>query len=234
LTNPSVIAPKTPVASAVMSELRVGSINGVKQVTTGGVSVNGSAGKYKPKGRPPETVMEDSSDSETDDNQLGLPKSVAQEKLRALLEAKKLKKSAQVAETSFFTGQGGSNGERQVSSQPVEPISIPPSRLLYPYNLPPPNPPTTPRTTRRKMLAVEIPESLRRNLLWERQVSQAHARGIGRRRSMSDVKGWHIPNLVKLTPKGKPDEPNDAQKERDRRYLARTRSWAFQYHAVGW
>ncbi|EKM79005.1 hypothetical protein AGABI1DRAFT_85845 [Agaricus bisporus var. burnettii JB137-S8] len=85
------------------------------------------------------------------------------------------------------------------------------------------------------MLAVEIPESLRRNLLWERQVSQAHARGLGRRRSMNDVKGWHIPNLVKLTPKGaKQDEPNDVQKERDRRYLARTRSWAFQYHAVGW
>lgn len=239
LTKPSIVASKTPVASAVMSELRVGSINGVKQVTTGGVSVNGSAGKYKPKGRPPETVMEYSSDSETDDNQLDLSKSVAQEKLRALLEAKKLKKSALGADTSFLTDEGqnksGSSGGRQATSQPVEPISIPPPRLLYPYNLPPPNPPTTPRTTRRKMLAVEIPESLRRNLLWERQVSQAHARGLGRRRSMNDVKGWHIPNLVKLTPKGaKQDEPNDVQKERDRRYLARTRSWAFQYHAVGW
>ncbi|KXN87532.1 hypothetical protein AN958_08511 [Leucoagaricus sp. SymC.cos] len=122
LTNPGLVgaAAKTPVATAVMSELRVGSISGTKQTTTGGVSVNesadgnataacgtlphhtpaGGSSKYKPKTRPPETVMEDESDGESDDaeNRLDLSKSVAQEKLKALLEAKKLKKSALVAQ----------------------------------------------------------------------------------------------------------------------------------------
>ncbi|KAF9443447.1 hypothetical protein P691DRAFT_797405 [Macrolepiota fuliginosa MF-IS2] len=85
------------------------------------------------------------------------------------------------------------------------------------------------------MLAVEIPESLRRNLLWERQVSQAHPRGLKRSASSSDVKGWHIPNVVKLTPKGaKPDERKESKDEKRARWLARTRSFAFEYHAVGW
>lgn len=238
LTNPSVgAAAKTPVATAVMSDIRVGSISGTKQVTTGGISINGSAGKYKPKARPPETVLEDTSDSENDDNQLDLPKSVAQEKLKALLEAKNLKKSAQHAQQPSYDHNAGAgiNGVYQVPSQPVEPISIPPPRLLYPYNLPPPNPPTTPRTTRRKMLTVEIPESLRRNLLWERQVSQAHPRGLRRSASHSDVKGWHIPNVVKLTPKGaRPSEQKESKEEKRARFLARTRSWAYEYHVVGW
>ncbi|KAF5359358.1 hypothetical protein D9756_003596 [Leucocoprinus leucothites] len=277
LKNPAVMgggAAKTPVATAVMSELRVGSVNGTKQVTTGGpvtgvsdvgvkvsgggvgVSVNGSGsvvgvgvaskGRYKPKAPPPETVMEDTSDEdgEDEDNRLDLSKSVAQEKLKALLEAKKLRKSA-TAQVADLQQQGYQQAEQQAQvgvdgGQPVEPISIPPPRLYYPYNLPPPNPPTTPRTTRRKMLAVEIPESLRRNLLWERQVSQAHPRGLKRSASSGDVqvKGWEIPNVVKLTPKGLRSEPEDEQKERTResrrRYLARTRSWLFEYHVAGW
>ncbi|KXN84071.1 hypothetical protein AN958_00486 [Leucoagaricus sp. SymC.cos] len=86
------------------------------------------------------------------------------------------------------------------------------------------------------MLAVEIPESLRRNLLWERQVSQAHPRGLKRSASSNDVvKGWEIPNVIKLTPKGvKPDDQKDKKDELRRRYLARTRSWLFEYHATGW
>jgi hypothetical protein len=222
-----------------MSELRVGSVNGTKQVTTGGISVNNSSGgKYKAKARPPETVLE--SDSETDDdenNQLDLPRSVAQEKLKALLEAKKLKKSAQPALQDQI-GAGETSALRQLQqmpSQPAEPISIPPPRMHYPYNLPPPNPPTTPRTTRRKMLAVEIPESLRRNLLWERQVSQAHQRGDRSENGKDAVKGWEIPNVVKLTPKnGKQDDARDKKAESRRRYLARTRSWLFEYHLAGW
>ncbi|KXN84075.1 hypothetical protein AN958_00490 [Leucoagaricus sp. SymC.cos] len=247
LTNPGLVgaAAKTPVATAVMSELRVGSISGTKQTTTGGVSVNESANGNATTA----TVVEDESDGESDDaeNQLDLSKSVAQEKLKALLEAKKLKKSALVAQQEKqqqedeayrdqqqfgVVGVGGQEG----SSQLVEPMNIPPSRLHYPYNLPSPNPSTTPRTTRRKMLAVEIPESLRRNLLWERQVSQAYPRGLKKSASSNDVvKGWEIPNVVKLTPKGvKPDDQKDKKDESRRRYLARTRSWLFEYHVTGW
>ena len=250
---------KTPVATAVMSELRVGSIQGTKkQVVIGGdgalvnadVNPNASGsgsgsggatgigkGRYKSKAPPPETVMEDTSGEESDDdeNQLDLPKSVAQEKLRALLEGQKLKKLAQGTEQQ----QSQANRQQEVEHRPAEPISIPPPRMYYPYNLPPPNPPTSPRTTRRKMLTVEIPESLRRNLLWERQVSQAHRRGLKRSASSGDVaKGWEIPNVVKLTPKWLKQEPVDEEKERlkesRRRYLARTRTWLFEYHGAGW
>jgi len=194
-------------------------------------------GRYKSKAPPPETVMEDISGEESDDNEnrLDLSKSVAQEKLRALLEAKKGKKSAQGDEQQ----QSRANPQEEIEQRSTEPISIPPPKKFYPYNLPPPNPPTSPRTTRRKMLTVEIPESLRRNLLWERQVSQAHPRGLKRSASSGDIaKGWEIPNVVKLTPKWLEQEPEDEEKERlkesRRRYLARTRTWLFEYHGAGW
>ncbi|GAA98779.1 hypothetical protein E5Q_05467 [Mixia osmundae IAM 14324] len=49
-------------------------------------------------------------------------------------------------------------------------------------------PPQTPRTTRRNMLAAELSESMRRNLLWERQIRNrafgiAGPNGMGQRRS---------------------------------------------------
>jgi len=80
---------------------------------------------------------------------------------------------------------------------------------------------------------VEIPESLRRNLLWERQVSQAHQKVPKRSTSSGDVvKGWHVPSVVKLTPKGAQpaEEPKVTKEEKRARFLARTRSWAYEYH----
>ncbi|KAF8072291.1 hypothetical protein FPV67DRAFT_931396 [Lyophyllum atratum] len=60
---------------------------------------------------------------------------------------------------------------------PPPPAPIP---VGHPYNLPPPAPPSTPRTTRRLMLQTEMSESLRRNLLWERQVSNVNLAAIRR------------------------------------------------------
>ncbi|KAI8223510.1 hypothetical protein K4K55_009978 [Colletotrichum sp. SAR 10_96] len=45
--------------------------------------------------------------------------------------------------------------------------------------------PTSPRTTRRNMLATEITESLRRNLLWERQLVSSTANAVLKRRHTS-------------------------------------------------
>ncbi|KAK7027273.1 Bud site selection protein 6 [Paramarasmius palmivorus] len=53
--------------------------------------------------------------------------------------------------------------------------------LGYPYNLPPVPPPSSPRTTRRLILRKELPESLRSNLLWSRQLSQAEMKSHQRR-----------------------------------------------------
>lgn len=56
----------------------------------------------------------------------------------------------------------------------TEPIALPNSRFCRPE---PVAPPLSPRTTRRNMLANEMTESVRRNLLWERQM-RAQALGI--------------------------------------------------------
>ncbi|KAE9566648.1 hypothetical protein CGMCC3_g17188 [Colletotrichum fructicola] len=45
--------------------------------------------------------------------------------------------------------------------------------------------PTSPRTTRRNMLATELTESLRRNLLWERQQKSSTANAVLKRRHIS-------------------------------------------------
>ncbi|EIW84603.1 hypothetical protein CONPUDRAFT_80852 [Coniophora puteana RWD-64-598 SS2] len=56
-----------------------------------------------------------------------------------------------------------------------------PIPMGHPYNFPVYALPMTPRTTRRQMLKTELSESLRRQLLWERQVSNQNL--VGARRS---------------------------------------------------
>jgi len=87
-----------------------------------------------------------------------------------------------------------------------------PIPVVHPYNLPPPAPPSTPRTTRRLMLSTELSESLRRNLLWERQVSKVNLAAV--RRTASGGGSRHSllgggvqplttgPSMVQLHPKG--------------------------------
>ena len=88
----------------------------------------------------------------------------------------------------------------------------------HPYNLPPPAPPSTPRTTRRLMLSTELSESLRRNLLWERQLSKVNlAAGVRRTASTGGSRHSHLggvqplttaPSMVQLLPKGTLAHPN--------------------------
>ena len=147
---------------------------------------------------------------------------------------------------------------RQISSPPPVPIPV-----GHPYNLPLPAPPSTPRTTRRLMLQTEMSESLRRNLLWERQVSKNTMAGFRRTNSSGDasdsgsgrrgnVLGGGVqpftgllPPVVQLTPKkGKAGEnENEAEEqprkpldhaELEKRALARTKTWANDFHFVGW
>ncbi|KZV69590.1 hypothetical protein PENSPDRAFT_735281 [Peniophora sp. CONT] len=51
-----------------------------------------------------------------------------------------------------------------------------PAPLISPWNLGVPKPSMSPQSTRRRMLSTELSESLRRNLLWERQVNKANVR----------------------------------------------------------
>ena len=67
---------------------------------------------------------------------------------------------------------------------PTNAISIP---LPWPYNLPLLTAPMSPRTTRSRMLASELSESLRRNLLWERE-SGVGAMAISRRTGKKELR----------------------------------------------
>ena len=105
-----------------------------------------------------------------------------------------------------------------MTSNPSHPTPIP---FGHPYNLPLPAPPSTPRTTRRLMLSTELSESLRRNLLWERQVSKVNLAAAVRRTASSGgsrpspLGGVQplqplttAPSMVQLLPKGTLAYPN--------------------------
>lgn len=197
--------------------------------------VNEDAG-YQPKGRPQgqEMELDTESDDENPDDRIQVSKSIAQERLAALV--------------------GRRNFDRTQSSRLPQPAPVRPSLPTvnstpipfgHPYNLPAPAPPSTPRTTRRQMLATELSESLRRNLLWERQVSKNLA--VGQRRKSTTALGGIQPLTSTTTAGGLPR--NDgverstshqggneaaAKEERKRRAMARNRSWADDYHIAGW
>ncbi|KAI9454382.1 hypothetical protein BJY52DRAFT_1225108 [Lactarius psammicola] len=136
--------------------------------------VNGSGG-YRPKGRPQGEELEDESDSPDDpDDTIQVSHSLAQQRLAALANPARRRASDNQPQAPGM-GLGG---------RPLLPtVATAPIPLNHPWNLPVPAPPTTPRTTRRQMLATELSESLRRNLLWERQVSKTNLLGNGGRRN---------------------------------------------------
>jgi len=142
-----------------------------------------------------------------------------------------------IAPTGDSSEAGPSTG--QINRLPPVTAPIP---VGHPYNLPPAPPPSTPRTTRRRMLSTELSESLRRNLLWERQVSKGNIRrtasqGGNRHSVLGGLQPLTaVPSMVQLRPKGMPppaEEPLD-QEERKRRAVARNKSWADDYHYSGW
>ena len=182
------------------------------------------------------------SDGEDDDNRLEVSTSLAQQRLAALV------------------GPGRRGPPRRQNSDPQPQSSLSPNvvnhhvvdhphtfnpnitpiPLHHPYNLPPPTAPSTPRTTRRHMLSTELSESLRRNLLWERQVSKVGGQPY-QRRPVSAL----IPGLRPLTSvnegqasgsgSGDTDSPKpESKEERRRKALDRNRSWADEYHYSGW
>ncbi|KIO34344.1 hypothetical protein M407DRAFT_16874 [Tulasnella calospora MUT 4182] len=157
-----------------------------------GVNTSGRPG-YRLKGRPEDMEVESSDEDENDEDAVPLSKSVAQRRLEAL--AGRIRKPAgeprapqapqqqQQAPTPPPQHRSMSRLQRltpmaeqaepshQISGSQFDmiPTGSVPIALPHPYNLPPAAPPSTPRTTRREMLATELSESLRRNILWERE-----------------------------------------------------------------
>lgn len=178
-----------------------------------------SGSSHRLKGRPQGAEMESDSEDEPD-NGIQLSRSVAQQKLAALAGPSRRRSVDQAP--SMYQPQ-----------QPTAPIQRPaptPIALGHPYNLPLPAAPMTPRTTRRQMLSTELSESLRRNLMWERQVSKANLVNGARR---TGLLGSGLQPMTAANGEGQGQNGNV-----NGRQPGRTRSWAHMdaddYHYAGW
>ncbi|KAG6835734.1 hypothetical protein H0H93_015155 [Arthromyces matolae] len=187
---------KSSAAIPVASQVQVGSISreegSVQSNGKGNIPSAGAGGGYRPKGRPVDQEMEDT-ESEGEGGEVNgilVSKSVAQAKLQALAQRRGIVTHEQrrereeeepVPEWARAAEVGGLNGGgRPLHQSPTSTVIPAPIPLGHPYNLPAPALPSTPRTTRRQMLQTEMSESLRRNLLWERQVSKISMTGFRR------------------------------------------------------
>ncbi|KAI4293582.1 hypothetical protein K525DRAFT_281477, partial [Schizophyllum commune Loenen D] len=120
------------------------------------------------------------------------------------------------------------------STSPADPLPAAPIPTGYPYNLPPPPEPSSPRTTRQLMLRTEMSESVRQNLLWSRQLAR---RDMGPPRTRSGIVEQPAarptiaaqPSVVRLTAPRQQDPAEQQQEQEDIRRemrLARNRTWA--------
>ncbi|EPT05503.1 hypothetical protein FOMPIDRAFT_1085277, partial [Fomitopsis schrenkii] len=178
------------------------------------------------KGRPQSTELEEYSDTEdeTTDNGIQVSRSLAQQKLAALADSNRRR----------YSDRGPVPPEPPVRPQ-LTSVATAPIPLGHPYNLPAPAPPMTPRTTRRQMLSTELSESLRRNLLWERQVSRTSMMGPRRNGLLSNglrpLTAVHDPVRSNSGPA---NNGEDADERERRQRISRNRSWADDYHYAGW
>ena len=217
-----------------------------------------SNGGYRPKGRPQGQELEDESDSPDDpDDTIQVSHSLAQQRLAALAAAKPSRRRASDNQVPITTQTSA-----MTAARPILPtVATAPIPLNHPWNLPAPAPPTTPRTTRRQMLATELSESLRRNLLWERQVSKTNLLGNAGRRNGPGGGSRLVTTVVNgngnaqagpsqqqqqqqqqrqqqqhrhQRSQGSGDGAQDSIAERRQRALARNRTWADDFHYTGW
>ncbi|CEH16548.1 Protein of unknown function DUF1752, fungi [Ceraceosorus bombacis] len=105
------------------------------------------------------------------------------------------------------TGAGWQQLSEQGPSRPTSTGAVPMHRASLPVALPSGALPQTPRTTRRNMLRDELSESIRQNLLWERQ-SRNRMLGIGA-------------PLAPLPPRETPAQQQERERARQRQDRAR-------------
>ncbi|OBS15931.1 hypothetical protein FPOA_13342 [Fusarium poae] len=84
------------------------------------------------------------------------------------------------------------------------------------------------RTTRRNMLATELPESLRRHLLWERQQKSSTANAVLKRRHTSH----DVANLKQFPEKPCMKQSEDVNASSWNQYFSKEASDG--YHGKGW
>lgn len=206
-----------------------------------------SGGGYRRKGRPQEEEMEDDSGEENEDDRIQVSRSVAQEKLQALMlrrsSSSQHHQRRRESEDGSIGGAKVQENDHSVGTATYTPSGPPtmaaptPIPLGHPYNLPPPAPPMTPRTTRRRMLRTELSESMRRQLLWERQVSSTTnpAAAARRARLTMTTSGFSMHADVQADPSATRGDVNGTDdREGRRRMLSRNWTWSDDYHLAGW
>ena len=131
-----------------------------------------SPGGYRPKGHPQEEEEEDVSDFSYDQDDI-------------IQDSHSLSQQGPAAPAAVPFRRRTSENQVLTTMQ-TSPTMVATESMSFNHasNLPVPSPPATPRTTRRQMLATELNESLRRNLLWERQVSKTKVANAGRRNEL--------------------------------------------------
>lgn len=252
--QPSRSTVAAPVAAAVTAQ-GVGSPN---------VNNTRQRSPLRLKGRP-QDVEESESGEEDENNKVHVSESVAEKRLAMLY--RQTTKGGRQQDAPRPTQQGAAVHQGRLSNVPpsrgqppggrgiydapaVGPslmrVATEPIPLGYPYNLPPPMPPSTPRTIRRNMLTHELSESLRRNLLWERQVSKQRPIALGRRAFTNGA----APAAVNPRPCPPPNgllngavaqrreqsshDPEERRIKEQALREKRNRSWADDYHVTGW
>lgn len=220
-------------SAAVPLAAQITPMNALAPSTNGAGAGASSNAAYRPKGRPQGEELETDTEEEGAENGLQLSTSLAQQKLAAL--AGPSRRRTQDQQTNAPSGLARAKAAAQQRGT-VPSVQTAPIPLNHPYNLPAPAPPMTPRTTRRQMLSTELSESLRRNLLWERQVSKVNMLGAARRGG--GVLGQRLQPLTQAHPQGQGEgqdgQPLDEREERRRAAMARNRSWADDFHYAGW
>lgn len=178
-----------------------------------------TSGVYRPKGPLPGQEMDSDSEDEAEENSLQFSKSVAQDRLKQFAARRGIVAAGSVLppqpENDEIPGWAREEPKGKAPippQQPVAPAPAPePIPVVHPYNLPVNAVPSTPRTTRRQMLRNEMSESLRRQLLWERQqagvpirrtTSTGHV-GPQRTSALNGIKPLTTtPSMVQLHAKG--------------------------------
>ncbi|KAK1235055.1 hypothetical protein PQX77_001720 [Marasmius sp. AFHP31] len=183
--------------------------NGMVKPKKDGSNVKSPAGGgvYRPKAQPHDAELED---TDTEDSQANEAQSVVQRQL-AIIAGKAFKQNQRklsgaatrpdippraVTDTTLPSAnahvniQANNPAASQIQRTQSQHVPGATARTIlplgYPYNLPLTAEPSSPRTTRQRMLGKEMSESVRSNLLWTRHLNRTDTLGP-RRQSMTNV-----------------------------------------------
>lgn len=229
-TSRSTVA--VPMAAAVTAEQITTHVTVDPKGRTVGGAGSGSRG-LRLKGRPEGDEDEDGSTDDENAISTELSKSYAQRRLEAL--ASRARAPPPPAMNQVRHGEVDPRAPA-LAPRPAPPQ--PPATVPYDMDV---RPIHSPRTVRRKMIAGELSESLRRNLMWERTSTRfamgGGALGSGLRPLTAARPTVSTTNSDRGPGGGTRSGDEDATQdltEAGRQALARNKSWANDFHHAGW